>query len=147
MEESKKQIDAQLQAHKQKLIQLCHIAQQLEVLYKECEVDNKCSNGVVIGSQAGLIKYFEICFQVALQCARDYLSQVHGVEMSPPKQVFSECRRIGLVDQGTADTLVSMVDDYGTDPHLFDETVAADLCQRIPQYIKALETFAYCIKD
>ena len=81
------------------------------------------------------IQRFEFTFEAVWKCAKEYLQDVHGLDLSSPKSVIRACREVGLMDDLETTKALRMVDDRNLTSHTYNEDVAkkifAVLCESV----------------
>lgn len=93
-----------------------------------------------------LVKIFEISFDVFWKYAKEYLREIHGVDLNSPKTVFRELFKNECVNEQETKTLLAMVDDRNRLVHTYSEDVAIKISHEVPNYYilihKVLEVLA-----
>lgn len=87
----------------------------------------------------GLIQRFEFCFEIMWKCGKDYLREVEGLDAASPKAVIRMLRDVQIFSDEDAVFALEMVDARNLTAHTYDETMAANLVEKIPAYEKFMQ--------
>jgi nucleotidyltransferase substrate binding protein (TIGR01987 family) len=80
------------------------------------------------------IQRFEYTCEAVWKAAQRYLLAVEGVSVGSPKSSLRACRDVGLLSDDQTTTGLEMIDDRNLTVHTYNETVAEDIYQNLPQY-------------
>jgi nucleotidyltransferase substrate binding protein (TIGR01987 family) len=80
------------------------------------------------------IKRFEICFDLAWKSIENY-ARNEGVECNSPRMCFKTAFKLNLIDYD--EKWLKSIEDRNTTSHLYNEKLADQVYQRLPEY-KAL---------
>lgn len=86
-----------------------------------------------------LIKRFEFCFDLFWKVLKEVLRDQYGLEIASPKKVFMELFTQKIYDQEIFNALLAMTDDRNATVHIYDESTAHDIAQRVPSYYKLMK--------
>jgi nucleotidyltransferase substrate binding protein (TIGR01987 family) len=85
------------------------------------------------------IQRFEYCFEIIWKTVKLYLEYHEGIICNSPKSCFRELFSTGLIDENKAIKLLEMTDDRNLTSHTYDEELAKELYNKLPQYYKLME--------
>lgn len=83
------------------------------------------------------IKRFELCYDLAWKCIKDY-AKSQGSECYSPKECFKTAFQLGLIDDNE-DWAKNIVEDRNLSSHVYNEQIANDLYKRIPKYLEMFQ--------
>ncbi len=98
-----------------------------------------CSEQELATYRDSMIQRFEYSIDTTWKYLKDYLQFVHNVAHIYPKQVFQECLRAGLLTQDETVVALEMVDHRNETSHAYNEAIAEEVAQAIPQYFVILQ--------
>lgn len=81
-----------------------------------------------------LIKRFEYSIDTLWKYLKLYLETKHGVVQKSPKSVFKELLRVGVIGEEETRQALEMVDDRNLTAHTYNEEIAQEIMDSIPQY-------------
>lgn len=93
------------------------------------------------------IKRFEYSFDTVWKVGRQALLTLHGSDMRSPKSVIRECGRLGFLPLDDAEAAIRMTDDRNLTAHTYDEALAAQIMQRIPDHAALLRRWLTAIEQ
>jgi nucleotidyltransferase substrate binding protein (TIGR01987 family) len=77
------------------------------------------------------IKRFEICFYLAWKAIKNY-ARNEGVECNSPRMCFKTAFNLNLIDYD--EKWLKSIEDRNTTSHLYNEKLADQVYQRLPEY-------------
>jgi nucleotidyltransferase substrate binding protein (TIGR01987 family) len=87
----------------------------------------------------GVIKRFEFTVELAWKTIQDILNE-QGYDVKGPKPVIKQAFRDGVINEGQA--WIDMLDDRNRSSHLYDETIASGIFDKIQiEYLALLTEF------
>lgn len=89
--------------------------------------------------RAGIIQAFEFTFE---QCWKAFqqLAAAQGIAVASPRQALQAARQLKLIEPTDEDAWLEMLHDRNMTSHLYQETVAREIAQRVvDQYVALLE--------
>lgn len=78
-----------------------------------------------IVQRAGMIQFFEMCFELAWKLLKDYLQMQGFVEVQSPRSAIKKAFEVGLVENGHA--WLELLSDRHLTAHTYDEQKAFDM--------------------
>ncbi len=108
---------------------------------KTCVDEDDC-----LAFRDAMIQRFEFCFDLTWKLLKIYLENNYGIEVASPKKVFQECIKQNLVPEDKSDLLLEMVEARNNTSHNYDEEIAHEIAQKIPQYYELLKTIITPLK-
>jgi nucleotidyltransferase substrate binding protein (TIGR01987 family) len=81
--------------------------------------------------RAGLIQFFEVCFEMAWKTLQDLLSYEGSADIGGARSVLREAHRLGWIDD--IDTWLTMLDYRNRTTHAYDEQAAQEIVENIRQ--------------
>ena len=81
-----------------------------------------------------IIQRFEFTFEAVWKAAQACLFVVEGMDVSSPKGVIRACREVGLLEETDAVLALRMADDRNLTVHTYNESLAAQIYERILDY-------------
>ena len=72
--------------------------------------------------RAGMVQFFEICFELSWNVLKDYLEEQGFVDINSPRASIKKAFEIGLVADGT--TWLKGLEDRNLTSHIYNETIA-----------------------
>lgn len=97
-------------------------------------------------NMGGVIKHFEITYELAWKFLKEYLTQYHGIELSSPRPVFQECYKLGILPEMVVNQLVGLAEDRNEAVHIYDEATAEEICGSILHHYEVLGKVLELIK-
>ncbi len=79
--------------------------------------------------KAGIIQFFEICFELSWNLTKDYLENQGFNDVKSPRSAFKKAFEIGLIKDGHQ--WMELLQDRNLSAHTYDEQKATDLEQLI----------------
>jgi nucleotidyltransferase substrate binding protein (TIGR01987 family) len=104
-----------------------------EILEKEKTVANRDS----------AIKRFEFTVELAWKCIQKFL-RGEGIICRSPKECLKEAFKFGLIDDDPQ--WLAMMEDRNLTVHTYDEETAEDVYNRLPGYLKYLDSLKEKLK-
>ncbi len=77
------------------------------------------------------IKRFEICFDLAWKSIKNY-ARKEGIECNSPRMCFKTAFKLNLIDYD--EKWLKGIEDRNTTSHLYNEKLADQVYQRLPEY-------------
>ncbi len=90
------------------------------------------------------LKKFELCFELAWKTLKDFLTE-EGILCRSPKSCLKEAFSMGLIQD--EEEWLSIVEDRNLSAHTYDEALAEELYDRLPNHLKAMKDLVKTIKD
>ncbi|WP_457636088.1 HI0074 family nucleotidyltransferase substrate-binding subunit [Persephonella sp.] len=90
------------------------------------------------------IKRFELCFELSWKTLKDFLTE-EGILCRSPKSCLKEAFSMGLIQD--EDEWLSILEDRNLSVHTYDEALAEELYNRLPDHLKAMKNLAKAIKS
>ena len=84
---------------------------------------------------------FAYTFEAVWKAAQRYLIEREGLDVGSPKQSVRACRQVGLLTDDQAQAALRMADDRNLIVHLYRESIAQDLDQRLGLHASILEAW------
>jgi len=78
-------------------------------------------------SRDSSIKRFEFSYELAWKTSKEFLRQIHGLEISSPKECFKELRRQNLLNEAETEIALAMIIDRNLAVHTYNEKFADEL--------------------
>ncbi len=72
--------------------------------------------------RAGLVQFFEVCFELAWKVMKDYLWEEGFSEVKTPRETIKKCFEIGLLENGEA--WMQALRDRNLSSHIYEEETA-----------------------
>jgi len=91
------------------------------------------------------IARFSIAIDIAWKCVKAHLSDHYGVECSAPKPCLREAFKVGLITYD--DLWMHIIDKRNEIVHRYDEDLADEIYQMLPQVIEKLEELRSAINS
>ena len=90
--------------------------------------------------QAGTIQFFEICFELAWKCMKDYLQEEGFIDVKSPKKAIKKAFEIDIIQDGHL--WLEALENRNLATHTYDEKVAKKIYELIcNSYFPLLQTF------
>lgn len=86
------------------------------------------------------IKRFELCYDLFWKIIKDYLYDIHGIEVASPKKTFQEAIKVGLIDLKQEDTLIEIADNRNILTHVYSQESAICISKLIPGYKELMDS-------
>ena len=96
--------------------------------------------------QEGLIKRFEISFELFWKTLKDYLETEQSISIASPKKAIHTCHNAGFLNDKEAELLLEMVDNRNVSTHDYGRDTATAFSTRIPSYHKLMSDVLKKIK-
>lgn len=71
-----------------------------------------------------LIQRFEVAYDTTWKYLKEYLNDVHGVEVRSPRAAFQECYAQQICNQEEVELLLKMIENRNMTTHIYDEKMA-----------------------
>lgn len=84
------------------------------------------------------IQRFEFTFEACWKAAKVVLYVYEGLDIGSPKGIVRACRDIGVLTDEQTVTALKMVDDRNLTSHTYNESLAVQICSRLPLYQQLL---------
>ncbi|NLC12248.1 MAG: DUF86 domain-containing protein [Firmicutes bacterium] len=85
------------------------------------------------------IQRFEYTFEAVWKAAKHYLFKIEGIDVGSPKGVFRSLREVGLLEDNETKIALQMVDDRNRTSHTYNEEIAVQIYERLPEYFHILK--------
>lgn len=79
--------------------------------------------------KAGIIQFFEICFELSWNMLKDYLEDQGFIDVKSPRSALKKAFEIGLITEGHQ--WMELLQDRNLSAHTYDEQKATELEQLI----------------
>ena len=86
------------------------------------------------------IMRFVYTFEALWRALQRYLLVVGGIEVRVPKECMRAARNAELISDGRTETALSMVDDRNLTVHTYNEDLANQIFDRLPDYISVMRS-------
>ena len=80
--------------------------------------------------KAGIIQFFEICFEISWKLMKDYL-EAQEIYVKSPRETIKESYQIGLIDDGHI--WIDALSDRNLTVHTYDEKLAEKMVKDIAE--------------
>ncbi len=87
------------------------------------------------------IQRFEYTVEASWRAAQRYLDVREGLSAGSPKAAIRFCREVGLLSEAQTVLALEMIDDRNLTVHTYNEPLAEQIYQRLPQYATLLEVW------
>jgi len=118
----------------ERLTQRIEIAKKALISLKELVDD--LSNSTV--QRDATIQRFEYSFEAVWKAAKQYLSDIEGLELGSPKSVIRGCFQTNTLTQAQTQLALTMTDDRNLTSHTYNESLAEEIYAKIPNYQKLM---------
>jgi len=81
--------------------------------------------------KAGIIQFFEMCYELAWNTLKDYLEEQGFVDVKSPRSAFKKAFEVGLIQEGH--TWMELLLDRNLTSHAYDEEKASEIENLIHQ--------------
>jgi len=81
------------------------------------------------------IQRFEFTFEAVWKAAKGFLLKTEGIDVGSPKSVIRSCRVVGIFDDAQTIDALQMTNDRNLTAHTYNETLAAAIYSRLPDYV------------
>jgi nucleotidyltransferase substrate binding protein (TIGR01987 family) len=95
------------------------------------------ASGAALERDAAILR-FQYSLEAIWKAAQHYLRERDGIETGSPKQTIRACLEAGLLDAELAYKALVVVDDRNLTVHTYNETLAQQLVQRLPEHALVL---------
>jgi len=87
------------------------------------------------------IQRFEFCCDTMWKLLKMLLRQKHNITVDPatPRRIFRTCYDHGMLEKDELSTFNSMIRDRNTTSHTYNEEIAEQISNRIPQYYETMK--------
>jgi len=85
---------------------------------------------------------FVLAFEATWKAARQVLLAEHGIDVASPKESVRASVRTGLIRPEDAEKAMKLASDRNLTMHVYDETLAASLAARLPEYQEILDRWS-----
>jgi len=95
-----------------------------------------------------VIHRFEFGYDAMWKFLKDYLNLIHSVTVDPPtpRKTFRTSHDYGLIQQNEFELLLNMARDRNITSHTYNEILANQISERIPQYYKTIKNIVEHLK-
>ncbi|MEX0849756.1 MAG: HI0074 family nucleotidyltransferase substrate-binding subunit [Candidatus Dependentiae bacterium] len=87
-----------------------------------------------IAFRDSVVKRFEISFDLLWKYLKEFLFEVHGIEVASPRKVIRESFAQGLFTEDEMNLLIKMCNDRNLTAHTYDEDHSAEVAERVIEY-------------
>lgn len=87
------------------------------------------------------IQRFEFSFEALWKVAKEYLFRLEGLDLASPKGVIRSSRELGILDDRSASSALTMADDRNLTVHTYNETLALEIYGRIKSYAPLMRSW------
>lgn len=99
-----------------------------------------------IFQKAGIIQFFEICFELAWSTAKDYLEEQGFLELHSPRDTIKKAFEAGLITDGTS--WLETLQNRNLTTYTYDEETAGLVVTQIRTiYVKLLKELFTTLKE
>ncbi|MCL6594505.1 MAG: nucleotidyltransferase substrate binding protein [Alicyclobacillus sp.] len=84
------------------------------------------------------VQRFEYTFEAVWKAAKQYLSDMEGIDQASPKGVVRSCREVGVLSPADAELALEMADDRNLTVHTYNEELAEDIYERNMETLRQL---------
>ena len=98
-------------------------------------------------AQEAAIKRCEFTYEGTWKTTRQFLSSQEGIQASSPKKVMRNSLQAGLLNADETAQMLQLIDDRNLTVHLYNETFAKKLYEKLPLYAKAMENLLQRIEE
>ncbi len=92
--------------------------------------------------KAGIIQFFEMTYELAWNCLKDYLEDQGFIDVKSPRSAFKKAYEVGLVVDGHS--WLELLVDRNLTSHAYDEQKATEVEMLIHQKYYPLLNQLYC---
>jgi len=94
------------------------------------------------------IHRLEFCYDAMWKFLKGYLNLIHNVTVDPatPRKTFRTCHNYGLIKQNEFEILLNMARDRNITSHTYNEVLANQISERIPQYYETAKEIVEHLK-
>lgn len=87
-----------------------------------------------------IIQRFEYSVELSWKLVYEFIKQKHQLDLpASPKAVFKECLKIKLLSEEDIEQSVEMVNLRNLTAHVYQEAIANQMVDNVPQYLKLLK--------
>lgn len=84
------------------------------------------------------IQRFEYTFEATWKAARQYLSDIEGLEAASPRSAIRASFQVGVLDEAATRRALAMVDDRNLSVHTYNEALAEAIFARLDEHAQAI---------
>lgn len=88
---------------------------------------------------------FQLVIETAWKLAQHYLRDKEGLEVNSPKGAVRTSLQQGILSEEESHILLEIVDDRNLIVHTYNEMLAEQLYQKMPEYYKLLERWIFTL--
>lgn len=85
-----------------------------------------------------LIQRFEVAYDTIWKYLKEYLLDIHGIEVRSPRVVFQECYAQQICSKDDVDLLMKMIESRNITTHIYNESMAEAVSKDIRAYYQLL---------
>ncbi len=85
------------------------------------------------------IQRFEYSFELLWKSIKLWLKDREGILCNSPKGCFRELLKIEIINGGETETLLEMTDTRNLTVHTYQENIAIEMYNKLPQYLKLMK--------
>ena len=93
------------------------------------------------------IKRFEYTYETVWKAAQAYLGVVENLDMASPTAVARACFRAAILTEDEARGVLRMAQDRNLTVHTYDESLADEMCSRLPEHARLMERWLDSIEQ
>ena len=93
-----------------------------------------------------VIKRFEICYDLAWKCLKDFLEKDYGIQVASPKKVFQEFFTQQLLKEEELKEAMQMADDRNQTCHIYNESMADSISEKAASHYELMQKLINAIK-
>lgn len=110
----------------------------IEVLKNQKIVDESLHNVII----AGVIKHFELTYEMGWKFLKEYLYGVNGVDVAGTRSIIRACYENQILPKNITDALLELVDERNLTVHIYDMETAERICQELINYYYVFDAIA-----
>lgn len=84
------------------------------------------------------IQRFEYTFEATWKAARQYLSDIEGLETASPRSAIRASFQVGILDEAATRRALAMVDDHNLSVHTYNEALAEAIFTRLDEHARSI---------
>lgn len=81
---------------------------------------------------------FQLCVEAFWKYAQTFLMEEKGIDENSPKGVIRACFSVGILKEEETERALKMVNDRNLTVHTYDEDLADEIFDKLPQYCDLL---------
>lgn len=112
----------------------------LQELYRESKSNEINYQDMDDALSAAVIQHFEITYETVWKLLKQYLADIHDIEMNSPKMVFRACHTYGILPETITNELITLADARNTSTHIYNQVLAKEVRNSIVRHHQVLGT-------